>query len=55
MCALSPSIFGNNFSGIEKVVNTFSILKKIFSNMGGFRAHISRTLQRKRDKKDRDL
>ena len=51
MCALrvhiKPSNFGNIFSEIEKAVNTFSILKKIFPNIGGLmyalRAHINRT------------
>ena len=39
MCALRAhikfSICGNIFSGIEKAVNIFSILKKIFPNIGG--------------------
>ena len=39
MCALrthiKPSNFRNIFSKIEKIVNTFLILEKIFSNIGG--------------------
>ena len=52
MCALKahikPSNFGNIFSRIEKIINTFLILEKIFSNIGdlmyAFRAYINRTL-----------
>ena len=49
MCAfrvhIKPSNFGNIFSEIEKTVNTFSIFKKIFSNISGLIwAHINRTL-----------
>ena len=45
---VKPSIFGNIFSKIEKAVNTFSILKKIFSKndllLCALRAHISKIL-----------
>ena len=38
MCALRAYIklsnFGNIFSGIKKVINTFSISEKIFLNIG---------------------
>ena len=36
--------FGNIFSGIEKVVNTFSILKKIFPKMINYCALLGHTL-----------
>ena len=52
MCALRAYIkfyiFGNIFSGIEKIVITFSILEKMFlkteSLMCALKAHISKIL-----------
>ena len=52
MCALrahiKPSNFRNIFLEIKKAVNTFSIFKKIFPNIGGLmcalRAHINQTI-----------
>ena len=39
MCVLKAyiklSIFGNIFLEIEKIINTFSILEKMFFKMGG--------------------
>ena len=44
---IKPFIFENIFSRIEKTVNIFSILKKIFSNINALiyalKVHINRT------------
>ena len=46
MCVFRAHIklsnFRNILSGIEKVVNIFSILEKIFPNIDGLRTHISK-------------
>ena len=48
---IKPSIFENIFLKIEKIVNTFLIFKKIFSNISGLmcalRAHINGTHKNK--------
>ena len=36
------SNFRNILSGIKKIVNIFSILEKIFPNIGGLRTHINK-------------
>ena len=45
---IKPSIFRNNFLGIEKELTAFSIFEKMFPNMDSLmyalRAHINRTL-----------